>query len=100
MCTLKPRTIGRLVRHAGPEQMGLASAAHADAVVLAIAAEKGAGAELLNSLPKITNNGAAMLFKQTGHFVPEERPEALAQIMRQFIAGKSIPKEWTPDEKS
>jgi len=64
--------------------------------VLAVAAEKGAGAELLNSISKLTTSSTAVVFKQTGHFIPEERPQDLAQIIKQFIAGQPVPTEWSP----
>jgi len=64
--------------------------------VLAIGAEKGAGPLTFQSAHAVARKVSQVLFRATGHFIPEERPEALAQIIEDFADGKRVPAEWAP----
>jgi len=37
-----------------------------------------------------------VLFRDTGHFIPEERPEALTDQIFQFVDGKPVAEELRP----
>ena len=64
--------------------------------VLAVGAEKGAAAMVFESAKAVANNPTTVLFKQTGHFIPEERPDELTEIVEDFLAGKSVAAVWEP----
>jgi hypothetical protein len=36
------------------------------------------------------------LFRATGHFITEERPDELSKIIEVFVDGKPLPAEWAP----
>jgi pimeloyl-ACP methyl ester carboxylesterase len=65
--------------------------------VLAIGAEKGAGAQIAQVTGPVAINVIPMVFKGTGHFIPVERPEALSETIEAFLQGKEIPASWSPE---
>lgn len=64
--------------------------------VLAIGAERGSGELIVQSARKIASRVTPVVFRQTGHFIPEERPEALTDTVLQFLEGKAVAAEWRP----
>lgn len=64
--------------------------------VLAIGAETGAGEVTFDSARHAASNVTTMMFRNTGHFIPEERPQLLAERILAFIDGKRVPAEVRP----
>ncbi len=64
--------------------------------VLAVGADKGIGQGVIQSAHVVAANVTPVLFNHTGHFIPEERPEALTEAIELFLAGKPVPASWTP----
>ena len=64
--------------------------------VLAIGAERGAGELVAQSARKLATHVTPVLFKKTGHFIPEERPEPLLAIVLQFLHAKPVVAVWQP----
>lgn len=64
--------------------------------VLAIAAQAGAGEFAFKAAQQVANHVTPVLMRQTGHFIPEERPDVLAQLLADFVAGKPIAPIWAP----
>jgi hypothetical protein len=36
--------------------------------------------------------------KSTGHFIPEERPDELTNVIESFLAGSPVPATWSPSD--
>ncbi|MEO7731343.1 MAG: alpha/beta hydrolase [Kofleriaceae bacterium] len=66
--------------------------------VMAVGAQKGAGQLALKSAAVVAANVTPLLFQNTGHFIPEERPEALTTAIEDFLAGRPVPATWSPSE--
>jgi pimeloyl-ACP methyl ester carboxylesterase len=64
--------------------------------VLAVGAQKGAGEAVAKSARAVAESVTPVLFKSTGHFIPEERPEALADVIETFLAGRPVAATWNP----
>jgi pimeloyl-ACP methyl ester carboxylesterase len=64
--------------------------------VLSIGAEKGAGEITFSSARAVATHVTPVLFHATGHFIPEERPDALVATIEDFIDGKPVAAEWSP----
>jgi pimeloyl-ACP methyl ester carboxylesterase len=54
--------------------------------VLALTAETGSAPDLVQRLRPLANDLRGGLIADSGHYIPEEQPEALADQLRQFIA--------------
>lgn len=64
--------------------------------VLAIGARRGAGEATDDGARAVATNVTPILFEDTGHFIPEERPAALAKIIEDFAQGRPIASVWRP----
>jgi pimeloyl-ACP methyl ester carboxylesterase len=64
--------------------------------VLAIGAEAGAGEHIAEYTRHVASKVSPLVFSETGHFIPEERPAALAEKIEAFIAGNPVPPVWKP----
>ena len=64
--------------------------------VLAIGAQSGAGQFALDAAHRVASHVTPVLMRQTGHFIPEERPDLLAQLLTDFVAGKPLAPIWAP----
>ncbi len=87
------RTIGQDVR-----DVGAFAAMPLSIPVLAVGAEKGAGAFVGDSARRVASNVQTVIFKGTGHFVPEERPAELTDVVMRFLRGETVAGEWRPQE--
>ena len=57
-----------------------------DIPVLAIGAEKGRGKQVAENLQHLANNVRACVIERCGHWVPEERPDALLRELLNFFS--------------
>jgi pimeloyl-ACP methyl ester carboxylesterase len=64
--------------------------------ILAVGAEKGAGGFVAQGARQVGVRVTPVLFRDTGHFIPEERPEALTDLIFQFVDGKPVAEELRP----
>lgn len=64
--------------------------------VLAVGAKAGSGELIARFTGATAAQVTGVLMNETGHFIPEERPEAFAALIEDFIAGRPIPAEWKP----
>jgi len=64
--------------------------------VLAVGAEAGAGASVAELARNAASHVNAIVFKDTGHFIPEERPVEFVQAIETFFGGAAPPEEWSP----
>ncbi|TKR31057.1 alpha/beta hydrolase [Luteimonas gilva] len=64
--------------------------------ILAVGADKGNGALIENNSRRVGNRVSAVLFRNTGHFIPEERPDALVDTLSKFVDGETLDPEWRP----
>ncbi len=64
--------------------------------VLAIGAELGAGDFIASSARKVAANVSSTVFRQTGHFIPEERPDALTEVILRFLRDQPVMPDWRP----
>jgi pimeloyl-ACP methyl ester carboxylesterase len=64
--------------------------------VLAIGARRGAGEFSFEGAKAVATNVTPLIFEETGHFIAEERPQALAGIIRSFLLGEAISSPWRP----
>jgi pimeloyl-ACP methyl ester carboxylesterase len=62
--------------------------------VMAVGAEMGGGELTFTGAKAVVDNPVTVLFKNTGHFIPEERPTELLGIVEDFLAGKKVPAIW------
>jgi pimeloyl-ACP methyl ester carboxylesterase len=62
--------------------------------VLAVGAKAGNGELILRFTRATAKNVTGVLMEATGHFIPEERPDALTQLIESFMDGKPIAPEW------
>lgn len=58
------------------------------APVLALGAEGGVGAVLVETMRAAASNVEGMVLKSCGHYMPEERPEAVARALLEFFAAR------------
>ena len=63
--------------------------------VLAIGAAHGIGPGVAEAMRHVSKNVTPVLMNDTGHFIPEERPEVLTDLVEAFIAGKRIAPQWS-----
>ena len=66
--------------------------------VLAIGAQKGSGELVSKSARAVAESVTSILFKSTGHFIPEERPDELTNVIEAFLAGSPVPATWSPSD--
>ena len=64
--------------------------------VLAVGAQAGAGDAIARFARATAHHVTAVVMAQTGHFIPEERPDALIEIVEHFLANEAVPATWTP----
>lgn len=64
--------------------------------VLAIGARYGLGSAVAESMRHVAGIVAPVLMEDTGHFIPDERPEALSQIIEAFLDNGTAPGDWLP----
>jgi pimeloyl-ACP methyl ester carboxylesterase len=67
--------------------------------VLAVGAEHGAKKAIAESMKQVAKNVSSVVMNNTGHFIPEERPEEFTKIIFDFINNK-LPEnlEWAPEQ--
>ena len=68
--------------------------------VLAVGAQHGVGAGVAESLHPVAANVTPVLMEGTGHFIADERPDALADIVESFLDGKALAETWSPPEST
>ena len=64
--------------------------------VLAVGAQRGAGQVAVAGTKAVAAHVIPVLFQETGHFIPEERPEPLVAVIERFIADQPVDPEWRP----
>ncbi|WP_214472667.1 alpha/beta hydrolase [Mesorhizobium sp. dw_380] len=65
--------------------------------VLAVGASYGLGRAVAASMGQVAANVSAVLMQDTGHFIPEERPEALSELIDAFLSGRTVLQDWRPN---
>jgi pimeloyl-ACP methyl ester carboxylesterase len=55
--------------------------------VLAIAAEAGVGAPMIDAVRSVAADVRGVVIESCGHYIPEEAPERLLQELQAFLAG-------------
>jgi len=65
--------------------------------LLAIGARYGLGTMVAESMRHVAGSVAPVLMENTGHFIPDERPEALSRIVEAFLDGRPVPEDVAPD---
>jgi pimeloyl-ACP methyl ester carboxylesterase len=64
--------------------------------VPAVGAQRGLGAGVAQVMQIVATHVTPVLMNDTGHFIPEERPQVLADLIQDFLEGKPVPPAWTP----
>ncbi len=64
--------------------------------VLAIGARHGVGERVAQGMLAVAGDVTTLFMEGTGHFIPQERPAALAEIIEDFVAGRPVPSRWAP----
>jgi pimeloyl-ACP methyl ester carboxylesterase len=62
--------------------------------VLAIGAQQGGGDFIIKATRAVAPGATPLVFENTGHFIPEERPAELVGVIEDFIDGKPVPAIW------
>ncbi|RWB51147.1 alpha/beta hydrolase [Mesorhizobium sp.] len=65
--------------------------------VLAIGAKYGLGSMVAESMRQVARSVTPVLMENTGHFIPDERPEALSHIIEAFLGSSTAPEDWSPN---
>jgi pimeloyl-ACP methyl ester carboxylesterase len=72
-----------------PESMkqveALAQSAKLTMPLLAIAGGRGVGQPMIDSMDRIATNVRGLVFENCGHYVPEEAPERLVEVLTEFL---------------